>query len=142
MDLLKRELAALLPEAWDAIDREARQVLTLHLAGRKLVDFKGPHGWTFAAVNRGRLELLAEQVVPEVSVGVRLVQPVIELRTPIVLDLMEIDSVGRGAPDPDLDPVRVAAERLARVEDTAIFHGYREVGMVGIVEASPHPKLP
>ena len=35
MDLLKRTLAPILPEAWKAIDEEARRVLKLNLAGRK-----------------------------------------------------------------------------------------------------------
>ena len=41
MDLLKRHLAPIIPAAWDAIDQEAKRVLTLHLSGRKLVDFDG-----------------------------------------------------------------------------------------------------
>ena len=44
MDLLKRELAPVTQEAWAQIDEEASRVLKLHLAGRKLVDFSGPHG--------------------------------------------------------------------------------------------------
>ncbi|HWN69016.1 MAG TPA: encapsulin, partial [Haliangium sp.] len=37
MDLLKRHLAPIVPAAWDAIDEEARAILSEHLAGRKLV---------------------------------------------------------------------------------------------------------
>jgi uncharacterized linocin/CFP29 family protein len=141
MDLLKRELAPILPLAWKAIDGEARRVLTLNLAGRKVVDFKGPHGWSFAAVNTGRLEILPEQPVAEVSVGIRTVQPLIEVRTPIVLDTMELDSIVRGADNPDLGAVVRAAEKLARMEDQAIFHGYPAGKIVGIVESSPHPPI-
>ena len=39
MDLLKRQKAPIVSEAWQQIDEEARRVLKLHLAGRKLVDF-------------------------------------------------------------------------------------------------------
>ena len=60
MDLLKRDLAPILPEAWELIDREATRVLKLNLAGRKLVDVRGPHGWQFASVNTGRLQPLRE----------------------------------------------------------------------------------
>ena len=56
MDLLKRELAPITSEAWEQIDEEAQRVLKLHLAGRKLVDFSGPHGWKFGGVNTGRLD--------------------------------------------------------------------------------------
>jgi uncharacterized linocin/CFP29 family protein len=41
MNLLKRELAPITADAWKQIDDEARRVLKLHLAGRKLVDFSG-----------------------------------------------------------------------------------------------------
>jgi uncharacterized linocin/CFP29 family protein len=41
MDLLKRQKAPIVSEAWAQIDEEARRVLKLHLAGRKLVDFSG-----------------------------------------------------------------------------------------------------
>ena len=141
MDLLKRDLAPVLPAAWELIDNEARRVLKLNLAGRKLVDFNGPFGWEFAAVNLGRLELLRDQPIPSVGVGRRRVLPLIELRTPIILDIMELDSVARGADDPDLGPVVEAAEKIARAEDNAIFNGYRDAGITGIIEASPHAPL-
>jgi uncharacterized linocin/CFP29 family protein len=141
MDLLKRNLAPILPEAWKAIDDEATRVLKLNLAGRKVVDFRGPHGWKFAAVSTGRLHLLPDQPIKDVSAGVRTVQPLVEVRTPMVLDIMELDTVARGAENPDLDPVVQGAERLARLEDQAIFHGYPAGGIVGIIEASPHAPI-
>jgi uncharacterized linocin/CFP29 family protein len=142
MDLLKRQLAPILPEAWKAIDDEAKRVLKLNLAGRKVVDFSGPHGWSFAAVNTGQLALLPEHPLPEVSAGIRVVQPLVEIRTPILLDIMELDSLARGAHNPDLGAVVRAAEKIARTEDMAIFHGYGAGRIVGIVEASPHPPVP
>ena len=57
MDLLKRSLAPITPEAWEQIDEEAKRVLRLHLAGRKLVDVDGPYGWQHGAVNTGRLDI-------------------------------------------------------------------------------------
>jgi uncharacterized linocin/CFP29 family protein len=138
MDLLKREFAPILPDAWRAIDEEATRVLKLQLAGRKLVDFDGPHGWKHGAVNTGRLRMLKDQPVEGVSVGVRQIQPLVEVRTPIRLDIMELDSVARGANNPDLSAVVAAAERVARTEDSAIFNGFKDAGITGIVEASPH----
>ena len=87
MDLLKRELAPILPDAWKLIDAEATRVLRLNLAGRKLVDFKGPFGWTYAAVNTGRLHLLEQQPIEGVSTGLRLVQPLVE----VIFDLRRRD---------------------------------------------------
>ena len=140
-DLLKRSLAPILAEAWDAIDDEAKRVLKLHLAGRKLVDFQGPFGWKHAAVNTGRLDLFDAEPVPGVCVGLRRVQALVEMRTAIKLPIMELDSLARGATDTDLDPVREAAERTARAEDGAIFNGYAPGHITGILQATPHPRI-
>jgi uncharacterized linocin/CFP29 family protein len=142
MDILKRALAPIVPEAWREIDEEAKRVLTLNLAGRKLVDFDGPHGWQHAAVNIGRLSLHKKQPDPGVHVGTRELQPLIEVRVPFQLDTMELDCVARGAKGLDLDSVVSAAERIARTEDNAIFNGYKEAGITGLIEASPHKPLP
>jgi uncharacterized linocin/CFP29 family protein len=138
MDLLKRELAPILPEAWRLIDAEATRVLRLNLAGRKLVDFNGPFGWTEGAVNVGRLHLFNEPPIDGVTAGIRVVQPLVEVRTPILLDTLELDTVARGADDPDLSNVVRAAERTARVEDEAIFNGWPEASIAGILPSSPH----
>lgn len=137
-NLLRRELAPIIPEAWSAIDQEARRVLKLNLAGRKLVDFDGPFGWTYAAVNLGKLESIPHEPFPDVEVGRRRVQPLIEIRTPFKLALRELDDIARGSQDPDLDHVRAAAERIALAEDNAIFNGYLQAGITGIIGASTH----
>ncbi len=141
MDLLKRNHAPIIPEAWEQIDNEARRVLKLNLAGRKLADFDGPHGWHYSAVSLGRLEVFEREVVPGVRAGKRLVQPLVELRVPMQLDIWELDNIARGAEDPDLAPVIEAAEKIARAEDHAIFNGYSEAGITGIIEASPYEPL-
>ena len=63
LDLLKRKLAPVLPAAFAAVDAEAARVLKLNLAGRRIVDFRGPHGWELAAVNTGRLDCLATPAI-------------------------------------------------------------------------------
>ena len=139
MDLLKRNLAPITPEAWEQIDDEATRVLKLHLAGRRLVDVDGPHGWQYAAVNTGHLTLKSDGGLG-VPWGVRDVLPLIELRAPIELSIMELDNAARGATI-DLAPVITAAERLARVEDQAIFNGFKPGGIDGIIARSPHAAL-
>lgn len=141
MDLLKRKLAPILPDAWKLIDEEAARVLRLHLAGRKIVDFEGPFGWKYAAVNTGHLKLLSYEPAPDVGMGIREVQPVVEVRVPITLSIMDLDTVARGAEDPDLSPVVKAAEKIANVEDNAIFNGLPSAGIKGILETSPHPTV-
>lgn len=112
-------------------------MLELHLGGRKLVDFDGPHGWEKAAVNLGRLEMLDDRE-GGVRIGLREVQRLAEVRLPIVLDQRELDAVARGAEDPELEAVVEAAEKIALVEDEAIFLGSEELGITGILPASPH----
>jgi uncharacterized linocin/CFP29 family protein len=136
--ILKRRHAPITSEAWEQIDNEARRVLQLHLAGRKLVDFSGPHGWTLGAVNTGRLSPIESGPVAEVLHAVREVQPLVELRSPFSMNILELDYASRGATDLDLDAVIAAAERVARAEDTAIFHGFPAGQITGIIEASPH----
>ena len=141
MDILKRELAPISSAAWEQIDDEARRVLKLHLAGRKLVDFSGPHGWGLGAVNTGRLKHMEEGPVDRVSHAIRDVLPLVEVRSPIVLSILELDYAERGATDLDLDPVIETAERIARAEDSAIFHGFAPGNITGIIQASPHAPI-
>lgn len=138
MDLLKRELAPITREAWQQIDDEARRVLKLHLAGRKLVDFSGPHGWQLGAVNTGRLRAIEPTAPDTVAHAIREVMPLVELRSHFKLPILELDYAARGADDLDLDPVIAAAERVARAEDSAIFRGFRAGGIRGIIDRSPH----
>lgn len=139
MDLLKRNLAPILPDAWNLIDAEAARVLRLLLAGRKVIDFRGPKGWTFAAVNTGRLRRIEDEPL---GLGLREVQPLVELRVPIRLSIPELDTVARGAEDPELGAVVTAAEKTALAEDNAIFNGLPGAGIRGILEASPHAVTP
>jgi uncharacterized linocin/CFP29 family protein len=140
MDLLKRNLAPILPEAWKQIDEEARRVLKLNLAGRKLVDFSGPHGWRFAAVSTGALDPLSDEPMLGVSAGLRRVQPIVELRAPFRLSIPDLDAVARGK-SPDLSAVVKAAEKIARVEDSAVFNGFKSGRIGGIIESSPHAPI-
>ncbi|MGE0191171.1 MAG: family 1 encapsulin nanocompartment shell protein [Planctomycetota bacterium] len=141
MDLLRRSLAPLLPAAWRMIDEEARRVLEVNLAGRTLVDVTGPAGWEHAAENLGRAEACPEPPCEGVDAAVREVQPLVELRTSIALDRGELDRIAAGLDAPDLRPVEAAAERMARAEDTALFHGFTGAGIQGLCAATPHDPI-
>ena len=134
MNDLLRELAPISAAAWDEIEEEARRTLKATLAARKLVDFAGPLGWDASAISLGRAERLKNTPEKGVEARMRRVQPLIELRVPFELTREELEAVGRGAKDPDLDAVRRAAYITALAEDRAIFHGYGEGRIEGIVE--------
>lgn len=137
MDLLKRQIAPVIPQAWEQIEQEAKGVFKLYLAARKVVDVDGPHGWGYGAYNTGQLTLFDDSPVKGVRAGMRRVKPVVELRVPMVLDQMELDTAGRGA-QIELEPVADAAKRIALAEDDAVFNGWKQAGIEGIIPSSSH----
>jgi uncharacterized linocin/CFP29 family protein len=137
-DHLFRDKAPISAAAWEQIDDEAARALTHYLSSRKLVDFNGPRGFAASSVPIGRTAELGESPVAGVQARARRVLPLVELRTEFVLQRDELDSVERGALDPDLDPVLEAAKKAAMAEDLAVFSGFGAAGITGIIEASPH----
>lgn len=135
MNELFRELAPISAKAWEEIEDEARQTLKRTLAGRRVVDFVGPRGWNYSAVNVGRTERLSTPPGPGIESNLRTVQPLVEFRIPFELSRRELETISRGGKDADLDPVREAALEIALAEDRSIFHGYAPAGIQGINEA-------
>lgn len=136
MNHLFREKAPISEAAWAEITDEATTSLQTFLAARRIVDVTGPKGWTHSAEPTGRIERITGP--DEIEAGVRAVQPLVEFRTPFVLERAELDAIDRGACDGDLDPVRFAAKRAAMAEDRAVVHGFAAGGITGIAPASPH----
>jgi uncharacterized linocin/CFP29 family protein len=140
MTHLHRELAPISENAWNELDKEAGRTLRSFLAARRIVDFSGPHGWDFAAQSLGRLERV-EGPVDGVEAGVRVVQPLVELRHTFSMDRFDLDDIDRGRPDPDLSKVTSAAKRAALAEDRIVFEGFKEAHITGIAEASTYPPI-
>lgn len=136
MDDLRRKLAPIPKSAWHEIDEEARKHLKVILGARRIVDFTGPLGWTASAIELGRTEPLPKSPVDGVGAALRQVQRLVELRADFELQRAELDAVARGAKVIDLDPLRAAARKIGIAEDRAIFHGFPEAGIQGIVEAA------
>lgn len=141
MNDLLRAQAPITSEAWAEIDAEAARVLKVLLAARQLVDFVGPLGWSTSAVPTGRAEKLSPPLQEGVASRIRRVQPFTEIRIPFEVAREELEAIGRGARDADLDSVRNAARAVAIAEDRAIFQGYAAAGIQGIFEASAPQKL-
>jgi uncharacterized linocin/CFP29 family protein len=134
---LTRELAPISEAAWAQIDEEAARSLKHFLAGRRILDVAGPHGWAHSAVDLGRIEPLAGAPHADVEAARRRVQPLVELRTRFSLAHSELEAAERGA-QLDLDPVIDAARSAALAEDGLVFHGFEAGGVTGIGPASPH----
>ena len=139
---LNRELAPMSDKAWERVEQEAREVLQLHLAARRLMDFEGPLGWDHSAVDLGRVEPLSGLGRSGGSFRLRIVRPLIELRVPFELERLELERIDRGAASVDLDPLRDAARRFAAAEDTALFEGHAEGGIPGLVTHAGNPGVP
>ncbi|KIF72939.1 bacteriocin [Streptomyces sp. 150FB] len=140
MNNLHRELAPISSEAWADLEEEARRTFTRHVAGRRIVDMPAPAGPELSAVPTGHLDAI-EPPAAHIEAHVRRSQPVIELRVPFTVDRRQVDDVERGAKDPDWQPVKDAARRLAFAEDRAIFEGYPAAGIEGIRASASNPAL-
>ncbi len=138
MNHLLRELAPVSDAAWGEIETEAKRALENFLAARRLVDFTGPHGWTYSASTLGSVESVSEAPATGIEASLRQVQPVVELKAPFALARAELDAVDRGHKSPELGPVVDAARSIAEAEDHAIFQGYPPAQIKGIAEVSPH----
>lgn len=138
MDILKRSMAPLTQEAWAEIDAEATRALRENLSARKLIDFEGPAGLDLAMVNLGRVKRGTSSAVDGVQWGVREVLPLTEIRVPFTLNLWDLDDISRGAKDPALDAVTEAAAKAALFEERAVYHGFKEGKIKGIISESPH----
>jgi uncharacterized linocin/CFP29 family protein len=140
MNNLHRELAPISDGAWAQIEDETSRTLKRHLAGRRVVDVKGPSGAAFSAVGTGHL---AEIAAPKHGILARQreVKALVELRIPFELLRQAIDDVDRGANDSDWQPAKDAARQLAFAEDAAIFEGYDAAGIVGIRQGTSNPKM-
>ena len=141
-DILRREMAPIADEAWKEIELQSSRLLKGNLCGRKLVDFHGPHGWQFAAVNLGRLDVDSSRAVDGVGWGMHEVLPLVEIRVPFSLRIWDLDDVERGAKNPDLRALTDAARKAAIFEERALFHGFSGAGIRGMLESSKHLPVP
>ena len=99
-----------------------------YLAGRRVVDVRGPAGADLSAVGTGHLRPIAA-LKEGVAARQREVKALVELRFPFELDRAVIDDVERGADDSDWQPAKDAARQIAFAEDSTVF------------EAMPQPTL-
>src|SRR5277367_1199106 len=139
MNNLHRELAPISDAAWAQIEEEAARTFKRYLAGRRVVDVRGPVGTGLSAVGTGHLRSIAS-LKDGVLARQRDVKALVELRYPFELDRHAIDDVERGADDSDWQPVKDAARQIAFAEDGAVFEGYAAAGIGGIRQGTSNPK--
>lgn len=145
MDILKQNMAPISTEAWSEIDEQARKSLTSHLIARKVIDVDGPKGWAYGGVALGRIDYPEKQKKGEIFYGLHQYQPLVEIRMPFTLSLRELENITRGALDIDFEPLKQAAEKVARFEEDAIYYGFEPGCIRGLKNSSgfeimPYPK--
>ena len=141
MNHLLRSLAPLSDSNWTMVDEEARERLLPALAARKLVDFSGPHGWSYSATNLGRISPISSTPCDGVTAAGRRVLALVELRASFELSLSELRDADRGASDADLAPLDRAAHQIAVAENKAVFHGWMEASIEGVAQVTPHEPM-
>ncbi|TGY34113.1 family 1 encapsulin nanocompartment shell protein [Stenotrophomonas maltophilia] len=135
MNNLHRQLAPISAGAWEQIEEEASRTLKRYLASRKIIDVIGPAGSDLAAVGTGHLQALKSEQ-DGLTVSQHKVKALVRFRAPFKLSREAIDSVERGANDPDLQPLKEAARCIAFAEDRAIIDGYALANIDGIRPSS------
>jgi uncharacterized linocin/CFP29 family protein len=140
MNNLYRELAPVSAAAWAGIEEEAKRTFARHAAARKAVDVTGPDGLALAGMGTGHVTAI-EPPADGVTASLRDWRPVVELRVPFTLSRSQVDSVERGALDPDWQPVKDAAKKIAFAEDRAVFDGYAAAQITGIRQTSSNPAV-
>jgi uncharacterized linocin/CFP29 family protein len=140
MNNLYRELAPITDVAWEEIETEATRTFKRHIAGRRVVDVSDPGGPVTAAISTGHLTDVAAPS-DGVIAHLRAAKPLVRLRVPFTVTRDAIDDVERGSQDSDWDSVKEAAQKLAFVEDRAIFEGYPAASIEGIRACSSNPAL-
>jgi uncharacterized linocin/CFP29 family protein len=141
MNNLHRELAPISDAAWAQIEEETSRTFKRYIAGRRVVDMRGPAGTALSAVGTGHLRPIAS-LRDGILSRQRDVKALVELRVPFELDRQTIDDVERGSNDSDWQPAKDAARQIAFAEDSAILEGYTAADIVGIRQGTSNRKLP
>jgi uncharacterized linocin/CFP29 family protein len=141
MNHLLRGHAPLTDSNWKLLDEEARERLEGPLAARRLVDLIGPRGWQHSATNLGRTEAV-EATEEGVGARRRRVLPLVEVRVDFTVSRAEMRDDDRGAVDVDLESLDNAAHQIAVAENGAVFNGWAQAGITGVIEASPFEPEP
>ncbi|GAA4671923.1 family 1 encapsulin nanocompartment shell protein [Gordonia humi] len=141
MSNLHRDLAPISAAAWTEIEEEAGRSFKRNVAGRRIVDVKGPLGLDTDSVTVGHRTKI-DSPADGITAYLRTAQPLVELKVPFTVTRESIDDVERGAADADWDPVVKAARELALAEDRAIFAGYPAAQITGLGAGATTVALP
>ncbi|GAA3571314.1 family 1 encapsulin nanocompartment shell protein [Amycolatopsis ultiminotia] len=136
MNNLHRELAPISAAAWADLEEEAKRTFRESAAARRVVDVVVAEDPALAAIGTGHKEPVSGPSDAVVA-SLRTAQRIVELRVPFTVSREAVDSVEWGAKDADWQPVKDAAQHIARAEDRIVVDGFAAAGISGIRPASP-----
>ncbi len=122
IDILRRDSAPLSARAWQALDEAVTRAARHVLAGRRVADFSGPHGWDHVASRLGTSSPCATSA-GKASVCLPDVALLAEVRADFTLRWAELELFERGAPALDTVPAEAAAREVALAEDRIVLYG-------------------
>lgn len=141
MSIFGRNLIPVSGKALSEIDAQAARTLREALSSRKFLDVEGPKGWDYAGVGTGRLLGMPDCEGP-ICASVREFLPLVESRAPFKLCPFELHNVDRGAKDPDLAAVELAAKEAAKFEEDVIYNGCEKAGIKGLLKSCANESAP
>lgn len=123
MNILKKDLAPITERAWEEIESQTKRVLGVYQTSRKIADIHGPAGLDLGGISTGRLRVPPKQAKSGVSIGIREVIPLVEVRKSFALNRWELDNASRNLEDLDLGALEKAAQQMAAFEDRCLYYG-------------------
>ncbi len=139
MKFLNREEAPISQEVWATLDTTMMELLAKRLKIRSVVDFKAGLGFETDAIPTGKLKTLSNK--EGVSVAVR--EPVLmaEIRHDFSFSKKNLEELKRDIDDLDDSELRAAANAFAKVENSLILDGVKEMKTKGLLESLSHKPL-
>ncbi len=137
MRYLAREEAPFGARIWEMIDRTVVGAARSQLAGRQLLELIGPLGFGTRAIGRLEAQIGNQASFHDITATATSapVLPIPLLRAEFSLPVRDIAAAEEAGNLISLAQVAVAAIAAARLEDQLVFHGNREIGLDGLLNA-------
>jgi uncharacterized linocin/CFP29 family protein len=132
MNILKKTIAPITEKGWKEIIDQTGKIFRIYLSAREFIDIDGPNGLEQGGISTGRLIIQEKNNGSGLNYGIREVLPLIEVRRPFTLDILELDNFNRGAKKVDLSALEEAAKEIALFEEKAVYSGFTEGQINGL----------
>lgn len=136
MDYLNRQGAGFDETIWEQIDRVAAEAARSLLTARRFLSVEGPYGLGLTALETGEDDYCREPAPGEAGAVISRAISVPMLRKSFQLSLRRIEGHLRLGQPLQLTAIADAARAVAKREEEFIYHGHKEFGLQGLLNAS------